>query len=77
MPEQSGEFDAALIPKDPETRRRLANFAGLTAEERLALDQWCAEQARENDARRRRGLEAHADEPMAALHTAISAEAQP
>lgn len=53
------------IPKDPEARARLAQMAGLTEEERLALDQWCAEQARENDARRRRGLEAMGDEPMA------------
>lgn len=45
------ERDDVRIPKDPEARARLAEFAGLTAEERLALDLWCAEQQRENDAR--------------------------
>jgi hypothetical protein len=54
------------IPKDPDVRARLAQFAGLTPEERLALDLWCAEQQRESDARARRGAERSGDSPMAA-----------
>lgn len=52
------------IPKDPEKRAALARMAGLTEEEALAIDQWCASQAREDERRRRRGWEQHADKPM-------------
>ena len=45
------------IPRDPERRRQLAEMAGLTDEERLALDKWCDLQATEDDASRRRGWE--------------------
>ncbi len=55
---------AAFIPRDPEARRRLARMAGLTEDEELALNLWCAEQQREADAAARRGLEAHSDEAM-------------
>jgi hypothetical protein len=58
--------ESVRIPKDPVARAKLAQMAGLTDEERLAIDQWCAEQAREDDARRRRGLEKHGNDVMAA-----------
>lgn len=70
MPEPRAEGDmsdsgAVRIPKDLAKRKELMEFAGLTAEERHAIDLWCAEQARENDRRQRRGWEQHANEPMA------------
>lgn len=54
------------IPKDPEARARLAQMAGLTDEERLALDQWCAQQQAEYEARLRHATEHLGDTPMAA-----------
>jgi hypothetical protein len=60
----ASDEDAVLIPKDPERRRQLMEMAGLTEEERQAIEWWCAEQARENDRRRRRGLEVHGEDPM-------------
>lgn len=60
----SRNTSAVRIPKDPEARARLARMAGLTDEERAALDEWCAIQAREDDAKRRRGLEQHGQDPM-------------
>ncbi len=53
-----------IIPKDPEARARLAKMAGLSDEERAAIDEWCHLQAIENEARQRRGLEAHGDDVM-------------
>lgn len=38
---------AVLIPRDPEKRAALAQMAGLTDEERAALDQWCFDQEQE------------------------------
>jgi hypothetical protein len=35
---------AVLIPRDPAKRAALAKFAGLTDEERAAIDQWCYDQ---------------------------------
>lgn len=55
----------ARIPKDAEKRAALAQMAGLTDEERLALDQWCDQQAQEDAAATRRGLERLGDTPMA------------
>lgn len=52
------------IPRDKAKRDRLAQMAGLTAEERLALDRWCNEQATEDERRRRRGLERLGDDPV-------------
>lgn len=43
------------IPKDPEKRAALARMAGLTEEEKLAIDKWCDLQAREDERRARRG----------------------
>lgn len=51
------DAEAVRIPRDPEGRAALARMAGLTEGEEAALNAWCAEQAREDDARRRRGLE--------------------
>ena len=56
--------DAVRIPKDPEARARLAQMAGLTDEERLAIDQWCEMQQREYESRLRSGLEREGDRPM-------------
>jgi hypothetical protein len=56
---------AVRIPKDPEARARLAQMAGLTDEERLALDQWCDQQQTEYEARLRRAIEEVGDTPMA------------
>lgn len=53
-----GDEPTIPIPKDPVARGRLADMAGLTDEERLAIDKWCDLQATENEARARRGLEA-------------------
>ena len=53
--------DAVSIPADPDERRKLAEFAGLTEAERQALDEWCALQAAEREAQRRRALERSAD----------------
>lgn len=36
-----------LIPRDPKKRAELADLAGLTDEERAAIDQWCYDQERE------------------------------
>lgn len=33
--------EAARIPSDPDARARLYRFAGLTDEERHAMDVWC------------------------------------
>lgn len=55
---------AVLIPKHLEARARLAQMAGLTDEERLAIDKWCAMKADEDAAKRRRGLEREGDRPM-------------
>lgn len=52
------------IPKDPTKRADLYSFAGLTSEERHAMDVWCFTQQREYEARVRRALERLADEPM-------------
>lgn len=52
------------IPKDPTERAKLYSFAGLSSEERHALDVWCATQQREYENRVRRALERLADEPM-------------
>lgn len=52
------------IPADPTRRKELAEMAGLTDEERHALDLWCAEQAREDATRRRRGMEQHGEDAM-------------
>lgn len=43
----AGRERPVLIPRDPEKRAALANFAGLTDEERAALDQWCYDQEME------------------------------
>lgn len=56
---------AVLIPKDPEQRARLAQMAGLSDEERRAINEWCHLQAVENETHTRRGLEAHGDNVMA------------
>jgi len=40
------------IPAAPDERAALAKFAGLSDEERAALDQWCHDQ----EAERRRGV---------------------
>ena len=64
MSEVTEPEDAVVIPSDPDERERLANFAGLTDEERHALDQWCYQQAEENRRRTRRGLEQHGDRSM-------------
>ena len=47
------------IPRDPEARRRLAEFAGLTEEERQAIDQFCFDE----EQKRRRGVLLHETEP--------------
>lgn len=52
------------IPKDKAARDRLANMAGLTDEERAALDAWCYEQAEEDRRRQRRGLEEHGNDVL-------------
>lgn len=52
------------IPKDPVKRHRLARMAGLTEEEERALDEWCAQQAREQEAATRCGLEREGERPM-------------
>jgi hypothetical protein len=57
--------DSVLIPKDPEKRAALAQMAGLTDEERLALDKWCAAEQRQYESRRRAAMERLADTPMA------------
>lgn len=44
-------------PSDPDERAALAEMAGLTADERRALDQWCHLMAIERAAQRRRALE--------------------
>lgn len=53
------------IPKDPAKRAALAEMAGLTDAERLAIDQWCDLMAREDEAKRRRGLESVGDALLA------------
>lgn len=53
-----GDTEASVrIPKDPAKRAALAEMAGLTADERRALDQWCHLMAIERAAQRRRALE--------------------
>lgn len=38
-----------LVPQDPEARAVLYDFAGLTTEERHAIDVWCFEEQRKRD----------------------------
>ena len=45
------------IPSDPDERAALAQMAGLTDDERRALDQWCHLMAAERAAQHRRALE--------------------
>jgi len=54
------------IPRDVIKRRELYEAAGLTDEERRAIDEWCAAEQRAYETRLRRALEDHADDPMAA-----------
>jgi hypothetical protein len=63
---RSGELDETpvRIPADPVARANLAQMAGLSDDERHALDQWVALQADEDRRRARRGAEANADTPM-------------
>jgi hypothetical protein len=37
------------IPRDPKKRAALAKMAGLTDEERAALDQWCYDEESKRD----------------------------
>lgn len=37
------------IPADPKKRAELMDFAGLTDEERAAIDQWCYDEQRKRD----------------------------
>lgn len=52
-----------VIPRDPEKRRRLAEFAGLTDDERHAIDLWCFDQ----EMRRARGVLLWDNEPRSTL----------
>lgn len=61
-----------LIPKDKAARAHLAQMAGLTEDERLALDQWCDEQATQDERRSRVGLERIGDAPMATRQSGSS-----
>lgn len=54
--------DRLLIPRDPEKRAALAKMAGLTDEERAALDQWCSLEKM----KRTRGVLLWDNEPRAA-----------
>ena len=53
---------AVCIPADPVKREALANFAGLDAEERAALDQFCFDE----EQKRARGVLLHDNEPREA-----------
>jgi hypothetical protein len=74
------------IPRDLAKRRDMYEFAGLTDAERLAIDKWCAAEQRAYEARLRRAMEKHDDDPTAAAagsatpeegHVTRSAHAQP
>jgi hypothetical protein len=71
----TSEDVAVPIPKDQAARERLANMAGLTDEERKALDAWCYEQAEEDRRRQRRGLEKHGNDVLGGGH--IGGKEQP
>jgi hypothetical protein len=60
-----GVLPPVRIPKDWKERADLANFAGLSDDERAALDAWCALEQREYEARLRRAMERDGDLPMA------------
>jgi hypothetical protein len=61
-PDPTSGNHAVRITKDAQARARLAEFAGLTPEERAALDQWCFDQEK----RRQRGVLLHDTEPRPA-----------
>jgi hypothetical protein len=65
----TSEDVAVPIPKDQAARERLANMAGLTDEERKALDAWCYEQAEEDRRRQRRGLEEHGNDVLGTVYS--------